>query len=185
MAPQGPKYDNPAEGFSDPNANVGWPKKFLSFSITLFILVFLTYFSLSFGYQVFLNSKISDVRAELDTLESQITPAQKESLATLYSQVTNIRELIRDHSLASKFFDSLEAMTSENVAYIDFDMDISNKEVAIAGVAASYEDLVSQIALYEQAPEIESITLERANLDGSIVNFNLKMTVSEESFTSS
>jgi hypothetical protein len=184
MAPQGPRNQNPAEGFSDPNANVGWPKKFLSFSITMFVLVFLTYFGLSFGYQTFLNSKIETVRAELDVLESQVTPEQKESLATLYSQVTNIRDLIKNHSLASKFFDSLEVITSENVSYLEFDMDIPNKEVAITGVAASYEDLVSQLALYEESPEIETITLEKASLDGSIVDFSLKMIVSEESFKS-
>ena len=63
-------------------------------------------------------------------------------------------------------------------------MDIPNKEVAITGVAASYEDLVSQLALYEESPEIESITLEKASLDGSIVDFSLKMIVSEESFKS-
>lgn len=184
MAPQGPRYQNPAEGFSHPNAQVGWPSRFFTFSFTIFGLVFLTYAGLNFGYKTFLKSQINDVRSELEALESQVTSEQKENLATLYSQVANIRELVEDHSLTSKFMDSLESMTSQNVSYIDFDIDTENREVSITGVAASYDDLVSQLVLYEQSPDIESLTLEKAALDGSIVSFSLEMVVSEESFTS-
>ena len=183
MAPQGPRQQNPAEGFTSPNANVGWPSRFFSFSITIFALVFVTYLGLTFGYQTFLNQKIKEVRDELDGLEAQVTPEQKENLATLYSQVANIRTLFEEHSLASRFFDMLEAITDTEVSYLDFDMDIENREVSLSGVAASYEDLVSQLALYEQTPEIETVTLEQAGLEDGIVSFSLKMTVSKESFT--
>jgi len=181
MAPQGLQYtQNVREQFSGSSKGVGWPKKFLTFSVAIFAFVFIVYFGLAFGYEIFLRSSIEKVEGELGSLSSQITDQQKTDLTTLYSQVTNIRDLLKGHTLTSQVFTLIEAITSQQVKYVGFDLSVPDKAVDIDGFAAAYEDLVSQLVLYEESPQIERFTLEESAIQNGVVGFKVKLFLVED-----
>src|SRR3989344_523239 len=181
MAPQGLQYaQNVKEQFSGSSKGVGWPKKFFTFSSALFVFVFVVYLGLAFGYEAFLRSSIEKVKGELGNLSSQITDQQKADLTTLYSQVTNIRDLLGGHSLTSRVFTLLEAITSQEVKYVGFDLSVPDRAVDIDGFASTYEDLVSQLVLYEESPQIERFTLEESAIQNGVVGFKVKLFLVED-----
>ncbi|MDP3953743.1 MAG: hypothetical protein Q8P99_02910 [bacterium] len=180
MVPQGLKYAGDVkEQFSGPNLRIGWPKRFLTFTFVVFVAVFFVYLGLAFGYQAFLRNSISNIEAELGGLSSQISIEQKENLRTLYSQVTNIRQLLREHTLTSQVFTLFEAVTSESVVYTNFSLATSEREVEIEGFAGSYEDLVSQLVLLEDTPQIEKLTLEDSAFQNGLIAFRLRVTLAD------
>ena len=181
MALQGLQYaQNVREQFSGSAKGVGWPSKFFTFSLVIFIFLLVIYLGLGFGYEAFLQSSIKKIKGELGSLSDQITDQQREDLITLYSQVTNIKGLIADHTLTSQVFTLLEAITSERVKYVGFDLSVPDRELSIEGVAATYEDLVSQLVLFEQSPQIERFSLEQSAVQGGIVTFKVKVILTKE-----
>lgn len=181
MAPQGFQYaQNVREQFSSVSRGLGWPKRFFTFSFFIFLLVLVIYLGLAFGYETFLKSSINKVENELGSLSAQITDEQKEDLTTLYSQVTNIRELLREHALSSQLFTLFEAITSQRVKYVGFDVSVPDREVSIEGFAATYEDLVSQLVLFEESPQIERFSLEESELQDGIVRFKVRVVLTAD-----
>lgn len=181
MAAEGIRYaQDPGRQFSGPGSSpVGWPKRFLSFSILLFALVLFVYLGLSVGYENFLRSSINNIEGEIGELSSQISESQKRDLAVLYSQVTNIKGLLNEHTYASNVFNILEAMTSENVVYTNFALSANQRDIALEGLAGTYDDLVSQLALFESAPEIEKVLLEESEFENGVIRFQMNVTLAE------
>jgi len=181
MAPQGLQYaQNVREQFSSSGRGAGLPKKFLTFSFVVFAFVLIVYLGLAFGYGTFLRSSIDKARGDLGSLSSQITPQQKEDLATLYSQVTNIRGLLENHALTSQIFTLFEAITSQKVEYTGFDISVPDREVSIEGFAATYEDLVSQLVLYEESPQIERYSLEESEYQKGVIRFKARVVLTKD-----
>ncbi len=186
MASQGIQYaQDVRRQFSGPSSKVGWPKSFLTFSFVIFATVFFIYLGLAFGYQSFLNASINNIEEELGTLSSQISEQQKDDLTALFSQVTNIKTLLQEHSVSSQVFLLLESITSENVYYTNFDLSVPDQEAIVEGFAASYEELVSQLALFEEAPQIEKLTLEESEFQNGLIRFKLRLLLAEEILTPS
>ena len=179
MAPQGPQYTNVQEQFKNSSSKVGWPKRFFTFSLVLFLAVFLVYLGLAFGYESFLQNRVSEVEMELEALANEVSDEQKEQLATLYSQVSNIRDLLSDHTIASQTFDLLESITSEQVVYTAFDLSTPEREASVEGAAASYDALVSQLALYEESDMIERFSLEESQFQDGVIIFSAEILFEE------
>ena len=181
MALQGLQYSqNVKEQFTSSAKGVGWPKKFFTFSLALFIFVFVVYLGLAFGYETFLKSSIKDVEAKLSGLSNQVTDQQKEDLTTLYSQVTNIRNLLQNHTLTSQVFILLESITDQKVKYTNLSLSAPDREVAVEGFAATYEDLVSQLVLFEESPQIERFSLEESEFQKGEIRFKMKIVLVED-----
>ena len=180
MISQAPQFPQDIrEGFTDTRMPVGWPKRFVFFGSLVFALIFIIYLGLSFGYQAYLDKQIAGVRSQLDSLSRQVTAEQRDDLATLYSQVANIRTLLGGHTLASGVFDMLQAVTSERVVYTNFELSVPDRKVNLTGIAASYDDLVSQLALFETTDVIESYSLENSEITDSVVRFLATITLKE------
>ncbi len=176
MASQGLQYaQNVREQFPGSDRKVGWPKKFLTFSFAVFASVLTVYLGLAFGYEAFLKSSINKVDGELGSLSSQITDQQKKDLITLHSQMANIRDLLKNHTLTSQVFTLFEAITSQKVKYVAFNLSIPEREMSIEGFAATYEDLISQLVLLEQSPQIEKFSLEESEIQKDVVRFKVKV----------
>ena len=180
MAPQGLQYaQNVREQFSSTTKGFGWPKKFFTFSFVLFASVLGVYLGLAFGYKTFLNSSNEKAKGELGSLSSKISPEQKEDLATLYSQVTNIRGLLENHTLTSQAFTFFESITSQKVKYTSFSLSTSDREVSIEGVAATYSDLVSQLVLFEDSQYIEKFSMDEAEYESGSIRFKMDVVLAK------
>ncbi|MDD5711036.1 MAG: hypothetical protein PHV43_02985 [Candidatus Colwellbacteria bacterium] len=183
MPSQLPQYTQGLrDQFTSSNLAVGWPKRFFTFTVILFAAVFLVYIGLAFGYRMFLNRSIDKLDSELESLSSEITDEQREELATLYSQVTNVRTLLENHVATSKAFTLLESITYPKVAFLTLDLDMKDRRVVVSGVSPSYDGLTAQLALLENEPNIEEYNLEDSSWDDGVVQFKINMTIDRNVF---
>jgi len=149
------------------------------FSIVLFLAMLIIYGGLSLGYKGYLNRSIKSFEDELDELVYRFTPEQQENLITLYSQVDNLRGLLADHVYGAQLFPILERNTHPRVAYKTLYLSVPDSEVIIEGVTNSYDDLVTQLAIYEAAPEVERLVLGDSSSFGGVVNFKVTLTLAD------
>jgi hypothetical protein len=159
---------------------VGWPKRFFTFSLVIFVAVLLIYVGLAFGYKLFLKKSLEDLGGKLDELSRQITQEEKDSLAILYSQLTNMRSLLGSHVFSSKVFTLLESITHPKVVYLGLDLNTKEREIIITGAAATYEDLTAQLALLESSSQIDKYNLESSEWDEGVVQFKINLTVAKD-----
>lgn len=160
----------------------GVPRRFLTFSALLFLMVLLIYFGLTFGYAPFLKGQIEDLRAKVDELGRKISAEDQKELTGLYSQISNIEKLLSSHVLASRAFNFLEENTSQQVTYLKTDLSVPERRLALDGAAASYEELVRQLAAYDEAPAVERMNLESAEESGGVVRFKAGLILKETIF---
>ena len=153
----------------------GVPQRFLIFSIFVFLLALLSYLGLAFGYAPFLRGGIEDAKAKIDELNRRISASDQEELTRLYSQISNIEKLLSSHILASRIFTFLETNTAPQVTYLGADLSVPDRRLTLDGAAASYEELVRQLAAYEKAQEVERLNLESAEAVGSVVRFKVNL----------
>ncbi|MBU2101688.1 hypothetical protein KKH05_03150 [Patescibacteria group bacterium] len=183
MPIQAPQYtQNVQEQFSSGVPSIGWPKKFFTFALVLFLASFFFYAGLAFGYKTFLNKAIGESTAELDGLSDRVSSEEKDNLAMLHSQLTNIRSLLGSHVFSSQGLVLLESITHPNVSYIGLDLTTDKGEISIEGIALSYEDLVAQLTILENSEFVESYNLENSQWESGGIQFRINMVVTEKVF---
>ena len=162
----------------------GAPKKFLIFSFVVFLGFFMIYAGLTFGYNAFLNKSIDSMQNELDSLNTQITPEEQNNLTALYSQIYNIKDLLLKHVYGSTLFSFLENNTQKQVVYNNVVVSVKDRKIVIEGTAATYDDLVEQLTIYEASPDVERVLLESSNAQKDVVKFKVTLTVTKKVFLS-
>lgn len=160
----------------------GVPRRFLAFSILLFLAVLLGYLGLVFGYAPFLKGQINDSKTKLETLGRQISANDQEELVRLYSQVNNIERLLSSHVLASRSLSFLESNTAPYVTYTGTNLSVPDRRLALEGVAASYDELVRQLTALERAPEVERVSLEGSDVSDGVVRFRVNLVLKPAMF---
>ena len=160
----------------------GVPRRFLTFSITLSLTMLLGYLVLTFGYGPYLKGEINDSKAKLDALGRQVSVEDQEELIRLYSQINNIERLLSSHVLASRVLAFLETNTARQITYTGADLSILDRRLTLDGVAASYDELVKQLAAYEQAPEVGRTNLEGSETSAGAVRFRVSLILKPEVF---
>lgn len=160
----------------------GAPKRFLTFSAFILLLTILLYVGLSFGYKAFLNNEIEDLNNSLEELRFEVPPEEQDDLVSFFSQVGNIDEILNDHIITSNLFPILERNTHRQVAYRSMDVSTVENKVTLDGVAANYDALVSQLAIYESVPEIQRVVLNSSQRDAATVNFSVVLTLDKSLF---
>ena len=181
-----PQYSNPSLNnqllTAQERVPSGVPRGFLAFSIVLFLAMLLGYLALAFGYGPYLKGEIKDSKDKKSALEKQVSIEDQEELVRLYSQIKNIDGLLSSHVLASRVLAFLETNTAKQVTYAGADLSVLDKRLILEGVAASYDELVRQLAAYEQAPEVERTNLEGSDASGGVVRFKVSLTLKPEVF---
>lgn len=180
MLPETPTMHTAPQGLPPDILPSGAPRRFVLFGAILFFASLLFYIGLSAGYESFLRRSIQSLENQRESLAAQLTGEDQKNLVTLYSQIVNLRTLLGDHVFAAKLFPILERNTHPDVAYLTLNLSVPDRELVIEGVAASYDALVSQLAIYEAAPEIERVALQNSRTDGGIVNFTAVLTLAPD-----
>ena len=160
----------------------GAPRKFLTFSFFLFLLVALTYFGLSVGYKAYLNRDIDKLEGALNDLRFEVPQEEQDELVSFFSQVANIKKVLDEHVIASNFFSVLEKNTHSKIAYTNMDLSVADRKIGLSGVAADYDALVTQLAIFESVPEIERIVLDNSQRNEGVVAFRVTLTVDKGVF---
>jgi hypothetical protein len=136
----------------------GWSSGILLFSgSVLFIIVFI-YAGLRFGYEPYLNTQLSSLESQAQKIGQSVSVADEASIVTFYSQINNLRSLIKNHVFFSQFLTWLERNTEANVYYTSMVLASSN-QITLTGVAKTSADVSEQTAAFEAAPEVSTISL--------------------------
>ncbi|MBI2594932.1 MAG: hypothetical protein HYW38_01580 [Candidatus Colwellbacteria bacterium] len=183
-----PQYPNPNSNLSNQLLTAqeripsGVPRRFLTFSIILFLAMLFGYAVLALGYGPYLKGEINDSKTKLDALGRQISVEDQNELIRLYSQINNIERLLSSHVLASRILAFLETNTAQRVTYTGADLSIPDRRLILDGAAASYDELARQLAAYERAPEVGRTNLEGSEASGGVVRFRVSLILKPEVF---
>ncbi len=153
--------------------SVGLPWKLFIFAVILFGTVLAAYFGLLFGYKPFLNSRINDVNQKIQNLAQSIPAENQKNFLLFYSQVANLKNLLGNHIIFTKFFPFLERNTNKRVALSVSTVDASRKELILEGIAESYAILAEQLQALNQATEVKEYLLNQSQLSDGRIRFRI------------
>ncbi len=153
------------------------PWRVLILTFTVFIFTVLIYFGMVFGYGPYLKSKTRSLDQKISVLNQSVDEAQQKQIITFFSQMTNIQTLLSKHKTFSQIFYFIERSTYPQINYSDFKFSTAEMEIKIEGTAPNYNDLIKELALYKQSPEVKTTHLENSSAQeqSKEVRFSVKL----------
>ncbi|MGC9598806.1 MAG: hypothetical protein ABSE18_00245 [Minisyncoccia bacterium] len=141
----------------------GWSVGLLAFSGGILLIALLIYFGLAFGYEPYLDSRIAQLDAQMDTLAKSISAGDMAQFTAFYSEITNLKAALGTHVVFSRFLLWLEKNTEANVYYSRFTFSSGN-QIVLSAIAPTEADVNQQVAIFEAAPEVKSVNLSAVSL---------------------
>ena len=160
----------------EPPKTPGWSFGLLMFSAGLLFITLLVYFGLTLGYEPYLNGQISHLNAQIDAESKSISPADETHLITLYSEIANLKNILGSHVEFSQFLSWLEKNTEANVTYSQLSLSNGN-QISLTGSAAAEADVNQQIAIFEAAPEVKTVSLSNVTLSAPTGQWQFNVTL--------
>ncbi len=154
----------------------GWSFGLLAFSGGILFIALLIYFGLSFGYEPYLDSRIAQLKAQMDTLAKSISTGDMAKFTAFYSEITNLKAALGGHVVFSRFLLWLEKNTEANVYYSRLTFS-SGDQIVLSVIAPTEADVNQQVAIFEAAPEVKSVELSAVSLSpaGGQWQFNVTL----------
>jgi Tfp pilus assembly protein PilN len=165
----------------------GWALGALFFSGGILFLTVAIYFGLTLGYQPYLQSQLASVQNQVNTLGKSVSASDQSQLIDFYSQIANLQTLLRRHTFSSQFFSWLEQNTEANVYYRSLALS-EGGQISLSGVAMSEADVNQQVAIFENSPEVSSVTVSSVTapqLLGTGWTFGVTLVMSPSVFSAS
>ncbi len=160
---------------------VGWPWRLLIFTIIVLGVAVAGYLGMELGYKPYLNSRIKSLDEKTATLTQAIDEKEQGNLATFYSQLINVQDLLASHINPSKLLDFLETNTHSQVHYLSFNFSLTEKSLQLNGNTFNYGFLTQQMKLFQDAPEVERIFLEDSRLlEDQTIQFSMRIILKPE-----
>ncbi len=159
------------------------PWRSFTVAATIFILIFISYAGLTFGYKPFLEASITDLEKKTQELDNRAPDSEKESgFITFYSQVTNIKKLLDGHKSVAGVLDFLETRTLPNVAWESIKVSSGDRLMLLNGVAKDYEASAQQFNLFETSGLSTRLNIGNVKYTDSGIRFDAKMTLVPDIF---
>ncbi len=160
------------------------PWRVLILTLVIFIFSVLIYFGMIFGYKPYLKSQTRNLEQKISVLNQSIDETQQKQIVTFFSQMVNIQSLLSGHKYFSSIFDFIEKNTHQKITYSDLKFNVSEMDIKIEGTAPSYDLLVNQLAVYNQAPEVKKVSLDSSSAqEGSNeVRFSVRLILDQSIF---
>src|SRR3989344_1549448 len=155
--------------------------RLLSFMVFVFVVVFLSYFGLIFGYKNFVASQIEKRDKEIADLATQVPKTELDEYLSFRFQLINLDKLLKDHVIASKVLPLLEANANQKVYYSEMNFQVKERRINLEGVAQSYEAVAEQFATLQRLKEIARYETNVAkSIEGGRVQFNASLFLKPE-----
>lgn len=145
----------------EPVKTPGWAFGVVMFSGALLFLMLVIYFGIIFGYEPYLAAKIQQKQDQITSLGNSVSPNDQANLLNFYSQISNLRTLLRKHAVASQLFSWLEKNTETNVYFTSFAF--ANNQLQIQGVGKTQADVAQQIAIFEASPQVRQANVSNVS----------------------
>lgn len=129
----------------------------LMLSLSLVILAVFLFLGLSYGYKPYLASRIETLDAEINRFGEEIPAEKQAEMATFYSQIVNLKTVLNNHSAISPFWAWLERNTLQNIYFSKVNINTSGNQVTLLGGARSNADIMAQLSVFENSPEVEKL----------------------------
>jgi len=142
----------------EPSGTQGWAIGALLFSGGILFLAIIIYAGLAFGYEPYIQSQLNTEQNKVNALNQSIPGSDQSQLIGYYSQIANLQVLLQQHSGGTQLFSWLEKNTEANVHFQSFAL-TAGTQVTIVGVGATEADVNQQVAIFENAPEVTSVTV--------------------------
>ena len=146
-----------------PVGTPGWSGKLLMFAATVFIGSIFAYLGLRFGYTPYLANREDTLRLDLETMEQQVTVADRSKLIGFYSQLANLQDLLDNHVFATNVLDFLETNVHAKVYFTRFEMNGETGKVFLVGIADSVADVSEQVRIFETSGELTAATFNNVS----------------------
>ena len=95
-------------------------------------------------------------------MSNSVSTSDQSQLIDYYSQIANLKTLLQNHTLSSQIFSWLEKDTEANVYYQSFAL-TNGSQLTLSGVASTEADINQQVAIFENDPEISSVTVSNVS----------------------
>lgn len=128
-----------------------------------------------------LNNQAKAFNAELQNLTSQRDISLENRLKNLNSVLEIFKGVLDEHKYWTQFFEVLELKTLNTVTFKALEASEKDGIINLAGSAPSYGVMAQQVKIFEDTPNIVSVTSSNVGLatDGK-VNFGLKIVFSKD-----
>lgn len=154
-----------------------WAVVLLAFSLVLLLVLASTYF-----YFVRASGKTEE---EIEK-KKQVLAGQEEleeELLLTERKINSFRELLSQHRDIVNVFEFLEAVCHPKVQFENFDLDVSQRSVAVSGRAQSFISLGQQLLILKGEDVLKDVILSDISLsEEGGVSFNLALVFNYEIF---
>jgi len=171
-----------AEQFAGDSDQTGSSWRLFSFLLVIFSVMLSSYVGLNVGYRAYLTSSIADYDEKISASGAKLEIKERKDLVAFYSQMINLRDILKSHIFASKIFPFLESSTNLKVAYTTVGLSVPDRTMTIDGLAGSFDALVQQLAFWQQSGEVEKIILEDNSTVNDTVRFRADITFKNDFF---
>ncbi len=161
---------------------VGWPWRFLMFSVLVAATVGVGSAGLAFGYKPLLDSRLKEQEAQITGLGKVVPKDQQEEFVRFYSQIANLGTLLAGHVSVSPLFGLLESRTNAAVSYAAMELRVPERKIVLEGNASNYKSFAEQLQSFTEAPEVESVIVNDSNALEGKVKFRITVTLREGIF---
>lgn len=142
----------------EPSGTQGWAVGALLFSGGILFLALVIYAGLAFGYEPYVQSQLTAEQNKVSALNQSIPGSDQSQLIGYYSQIANLQILLQKHTNTTQLFSWLEKNTEANVHFQSLALAAAN-QMTVVGVGATEADINQQVAIFENAPEVSSVTV--------------------------
>ena len=142
----------------------------------------IVYGGLLYGYKPYLENQIADVDEEINALAAKIPKENQEQLLRFYSQLSNLKNILDNHTIASKFLAFLEKNTNRRVFFTKLTEITSERTITLEGVTDNYDTLAQQLQAFKEAKEVERFVISDSQLNENQIRFKVQVVLSPALF---
>ena len=123
-----------------------------------------------------LAREVKAFNVELQRLTAERDMSLENRLKDLNNVLAIFKDVLDEHRYWSLIFDALETKTLNTVTFKSFEGSENNNEVILDGTAPGYSALAQQVKIFEDTPNITSVTASNIGVsENGRVEFSLKM----------
>lgn len=156
---------------------VGWFSTMMVWGIFLLVISIAFYGGVQFVYLPSVEKEIQTLTQDLRNLSTQISKEQREQVLGAYSQVLNIKSLLKNHVYPSRLLTFLEKNTHQGIFIENINVSLEKGTVDLIGKGPSKEAIIEQVFAFESAAEVQSVKLTDAQFQNDPASFHILITL--------
>ncbi len=160
----------------EPVQTPGWSGQLLMFSSTIFFISLAVYGGIVFGYKPYLEKQISNFDVQINDFGKKIPTEEQNKLVAFYSQIVNLRGILRQHVISSQLLEWLEKNTVTSVYYNKMDFSLSSGQLNLVGYSKTVDDFSKQLIVFQNDSVVQRIAVNGLTISANNMwQFNINL----------